>query len=180
MIPVPRSEMSRPAQPPRDFACPRCGARPHSACETADGLPWADHAERIEVARGSARSADDHSVRRPTEVRYDAPPRIPEVARRRLLPKDYVRVFTCPKCGSGPLAPCVDGDGQARIPNHSARVAVARASLSKRSEATSTTHVWVAGVCPDEPGPGGWAALLQVGGAGCNCTEMPLSRPSRG
>jgi ribonuclease HI len=43
------------------------------------------------------------------------------------------------------------------------RASVSRASLSKRSAAPAGVHVWVAGVCPNGPGPGGWAALLRVG-----------------
>jgi len=127
-------------------------------------LPWADHAERIAVAKASSQSADDRTVRRPRAVRYDSPSNMPEVARKRRLSREYVRGFTCPKCGSGPQTQCVGVAGQTRAQNHSARVAVARASLSKRSAAPRTVQAWVAGVCPDGPGPGGWAALLRVGG----------------
>lgn len=155
--------MSRPGNTARDFACPLCGAPPRQGCETQDGLPWADHAERIAVAKASAKFADAGSSRPRRAVRYDSPPRIPEGARARRLPREYVRGFTCPRCGSGPHEPCVGDRGQPRSANHSARVAVARASLSKRSAATATVHVWVAGVCPDGPGPGRWAALLRIG-----------------
>jgi ribonuclease HI len=156
--------MPPPALPPRDFVCPRCGARPHEGCQTEDGLPWADHAERMAVARQSARSADDLSDRAARQVRYDVPPEIPEVARRRRLPRDYVRGFTCPKCGSVPGAACVDEASQFRAQNHAARVAVARRGWAKSSAATGAALVWVAGVCPSGPGPGGWAALLRIAG----------------
>jgi ribonuclease HI len=126
-------------------------------------LPWADHAERIAVATASAQSKAGRTIRRRRTVRYDSPAKIPEVARRRRLPRDYVRGFTCPTCGSGPRRLCVD-DGEVRERNHPARVAVARASLAKCSAAPRTVQVWVAGFCPNGPGPGGWAALLRVGG----------------
>lgn len=86
---------------------------------------------------------------------------MPDIARKRRLPREYVRGFTCPSCGSGPQTPCVANDGQPRTSNHSARVAVASASLSKHS--ASPVTVWVPGVCPDGPGRGGWAALLRIG-----------------
>lgn len=156
--------MPNSGQIARDFVCPRCGARPRQRCETADGLPWADHAERIAVAKASAASAGDRSTRRSRAVRYDSPSEMPKVARGRRLPREYVRGFTCPRCGSGPQTPCLGESGQVRTQNHSARVAVARSSLSKRSAAPSTVQVWVAGFCPDGPGPGGWAALLRIDG----------------
>ena len=40
---------------------------------------------------------------------------------------------------------------------------MARASLAKHSAPPVTVRAWVAGYCPDGPGPGGWAALLVVG-----------------
>jgi ribonuclease HI len=86
---------------------------------------------------------------------------MPEVARGRRLAREYARGFVCPECGSGPSVACVGSRGQAREQNHAERVAVARASLGKRS--ADRVSVVVAGVGPDRPGPGGWAALMTVG-----------------
>jgi hypothetical protein len=53
------------AKVPRDFRCPRCGAQPHEGCETPEGLAWADHAERIEVARAEAKRSTTLGARGP-------------------------------------------------------------------------------------------------------------------
>jgi ribonuclease HI len=125
-------------------------------------LPWADHAERVDAAKALEGRAGGRSSRRRRAVRYDSPSDLPQVARERRLPRDYVREFTCPKCASGPKEPCVDDSGEPRAPNHRERVAVARASLSKRSAEPNTVQLWVAGFCPDGPGPGGWGAVLWI------------------
>lgn len=161
-IPRQRTEMPHVGRSPRDVRCPRCGAAPHRGCETADGMPWANHAERIAAARGLDQPVGERSGRRRREARNDAPPNMPRVARERRLSREYVRGFSCPKCGAGPQALCVGERGQPRTQNHAGRVAVARASLSKRSAAPAVVRLWAAGVCPAAPGPGGWAAALAV------------------
>ena len=159
-------KMPDPVKVPRDFRCPRCGARPREGCETAEGLAWADHAERIALAKAASKRPATSGMRRVRSPRratatWATPPTMPEVAQSRRLPRDYVRGFTCPQCGSGPNVACVGTRGQPREQNHAGRVAVARAGLAKRSALTVT--ISVAGVCPDGPGPGGWAALIAIG-----------------
>ena len=161
MIHAPRTEKSHTGRSARDVRCPLCGAAPHRSCETADGMPWADHAERIALA-AALDDPDGERARRRRQVRYDSPPDMPQVARERRLPREYVRGFSCPKCASGPQEQCVDESGQTRTQNHRDRVAVARASLSKRSAGPVIVRLWVAGTCPGGPGPGGWAAARWV------------------
>lgn len=153
--------MSHTGRSTRDVPCPLCGAATNRSCETADGMPWADHAERVALA-AAFNDPDGERARRRRQVRYDSPPDIPQVARERRLPREYVRGFRCSKCASGPQDLCVDESGQTRTQNHRERVAVARASLSNRSAGPGTVRLWVAGTCPGGPGPGGWAAARWV------------------
>jgi ribonuclease HI len=172
--------MPNPGRSARDVRCPRCGAAPNRSCETDEGLPWADHAERLDAASALEGGDGERSGRRRRAVGYDSASDMPQVARERRLPRDYVRGFTCPKCGSGPREPCVDGGGQPRGPNHRERVAVARASLSKRSAKPDSVRLWVAGFCPDGPGPGGWGAVLWVEKRDLvRCGSAPLTTRSR-
>ena len=52
------TEMPNSENVPRDFRCPRCGAPPHRGCETPDGLAWADHAERMTLAKAASQARD--------------------------------------------------------------------------------------------------------------------------
>lgn len=154
--------MAQVGRSPRDVRCPLCGAAPHRGCESGDGMPWADHAERIAVARGIERPVDERRARRRHDARDDLPLSMPRVARERRLSREYVRGFGCPECGCGPQERCISKRGLRREQNHAARVAVARASLAKRAVRPNTVELWVAGVCPHGPGRGGWAAALVV------------------
>lgn len=129
---------------------------------TADGEPWADHAERIALA-ASAGLLGEQTRRRSRVSGHDSPSNMPRVARERRLPREFVRTFSCPSCGAVPQQLCVDKNGEPRERNHPARVAVARASVTKRSAAPATVQLWAAGACPQGPGPGRWSSLLCLG-----------------
>jgi transcription elongation factor Elf1 len=108
---------------PRQFTCPRCGARPGASCTSDDGQQWADHAERVTLSTG--RPIASGRVRDSSPAIRDNGPSIPAVAIRRRLPRETVRRVSCPQCGAPPGEPCTRVDGMPRRANHAGRVALA-------------------------------------------------------